>query len=118
MNDQLNTTQVPLKNATAVLVLGILSIIGCFCYVLPGLIMGIIALALASKDLKLYNADPAAYTPGSLSNLKAGKVCAIIGVILSSLGVIYLIVVIAMVGTAGLSGGNWAEIMEAMQDAQ
>jgi hypothetical protein len=48
--------QPPLPNATAVLVLGILSIVVCF-------ITGIIALVLANKDMALYNANPGAYSP-------------------------------------------------------
>ena len=36
--------QQQLPNATAVLVLGIISIVGCFCYGIIGLILGIIAL--------------------------------------------------------------------------
>ena len=45
-------TKQPLPNATAVLVLGIISIVGCFCYGIVGLICGIIALILASKAKK------------------------------------------------------------------
>jgi hypothetical protein len=95
--------QVPLPNGTAALVLGIISIPACICYGIPGLICGIIALVLSSKDMKLYHANPAAYTPGSLSNLKAGRVCAIVGLCLSVLFVIYVIVFIASVGFAALS---------------
>lgn len=116
MNDQLDNTQrVPLKNSTAVLVLGILSIIGCCFYGIPGLIMGIIALVLASKDSSLYNANPLAYTEGSFKNIKAGKVCAIIGVILSSLMTIYFIFLIVLFGTAILSG-NPQDLIEALND--
>ena len=117
MNEQQNTLGAlkPLPNSTAVLVLGILSIIGCFCYGVIGLILGIIALVLAGKDLKLYNLDPSSFTPGSLSNLKAGKVCAIIGVILSALFLIYVIIIIAIVGTAALSG-NPQDIIEALEN--
>jgi hypothetical protein len=46
--------QQKLPNATAVLILGIVSIVGCCCYGLPGLIAGIIALVLAKKDGELY----------------------------------------------------------------
>lgn len=76
--------QQPLQNATAVLVLGILSLVICGI----GVVLGIIALVLAKKDLRLYNASPELYTPGSYNNLKAGKICAVIGVILQSLLVI------------------------------
>jgi M penetrans paralogue family 26 len=95
--------QVALPNATAVLVLGIIGIVGCFCYGLPGVICAIISLILAGKDMKLYNASPAAYTPGSLSNLKAGKVCAIIGLSLSILYFLCVIFIIVTIGFAALS---------------
>lgn len=118
MNDQLNTTQSPLKNATAVLVLGILSILGCFCYGIIGLILGIIALVLAGKDMKLYNANPEAFTAGSYSNLKAGRVCAIIGVILSSLYFIFFMILIATIGIEAMSSGNPTDILEQLENLQ
>ena len=92
--------QMPLPNATPVLILGIIAIVGCFCYGIVGLICGIIALILAKKDMGLYNANPAAYTPGSLANLKAGRVCAIIGL---SLSVLYICVVIFLIATIGFA---------------
>jgi hypothetical protein len=95
--------QVPLPNATAVLVLGIISIVGCFCYGTVGLICGIICLVLANKDLKVYNNSPESYTVGSLSNLKTGRICAIIGLSLSILFLLFVIVMIITVGIAGLS---------------
>jgi len=74
----------PLPNATATLVLGICSIVGCLFYGIPGLICGIIALILHQKDKKLNATDPAAYA-ASYKNAKAGYVCAIIGTSLSAL---------------------------------
>ncbi|MFN4246384.1 MAG: CCC motif membrane protein [Flavipsychrobacter sp.] len=79
---QLNQRQIALPNATAVLVLGIVSILLCCCYG-GGLVTSIIALLLAGKDTNRYIANPAMYTPGSYSNLKAGKICAIIAIIFS-----------------------------------
>lgn len=96
-------TQIPLPNATAVLVLGIIGIVGCFCYGIPGLICSIISMVLAKKDMALYNSNTTAYTPGSLSNLKAGKTCAIVGLILSCLYILLYVVVIAIFGFALLS---------------
>lgn len=72
-----------LPNANATLTLGILSIVGCFLYGLPGLIMGIIALAIHRSDKKLYVSDPGRYAE-SYKNAKAGFVCAIIGTSLSA----------------------------------
>lgn len=95
--------QQPLPNATAVLVLGIVSIVGCFCYGVVGLICGVIAIILAKKDLALYHANPTGYTPGSYNNVKTGRICAIIGLSLSALYVIAVIVTLLTVGTAILT---------------
>lgn len=89
--------QIALPNATAVLVLGIISIVMCCCYG-GGLILGIIALVLASKDMKRYLANPAMYTSGSFSNLKAGRICAIIAVAMS---LVYLMFFVWMIVTFG-----------------
>ncbi|MET0759364.1 MAG: CCC motif membrane protein [Flavobacterium sp.] len=72
-----------LPNATAVLVLGILSILTCCCYGIIGLILGIIALVLAGKDMKLYRESPELYS--NYQNLNIGKILSIIGVVLSSI---------------------------------
>jgi hypothetical protein len=95
---QNNSGPKSLPNATAVLVLGILSIVGCFCYCLPGLIMGIISLVLHAKDKELYSSDPISYE-ASFKNSKAGYICAIIGVILSAIG--FILVAISLVANGG-----------------
>ena len=77
-----------LPNATAVLVLGILSIVVCF-------ICGIVALVISNKDMALYRANPELYTTSSYNNIKAGRICAIIGIALQVLGIIVYIIVIA-----------------------
>lgn len=96
----LNFQQTPLPNATPVLVLGIVSIVGCFCYGLVGIIAGIISLILAKKDTKLYNTNPGAYTLSSYNNLKAGRTCAIVGLALSSIYVLIIIVILIIFGAA------------------
>jgi len=78
-------------NSVAVLVLGILSIVGCWCYGILGLILGIIALILAASGQKQYLENPEKYSKSSYANLKAGKICAIIGTIISSLFIIFII---------------------------
>ncbi len=85
--------QVPLPNATAVLVLGILSIVFCIFYGVIAVILGIIALVLANKDKALYRDFPDRYSPGSLSNLNAGRTCAIIGL---SLGILFIVVMVIL----------------------
>ena len=82
-----------LPNATAVLVLGILSLVTCFIYGIIGLILGIIALVLHKKDKAIYQTNPAAYER-SFKNSNAGKICAIIGVSLSALYFLFFVVII------------------------
>ena len=87
-----------LPNSTATLVLGILSIVGCWIWGLPGLIMGIISLVLADKGEKQYIENPDSYFKPSYENLKAGRVCAIIGVSLSGIVLLFKIFLIAVAG--------------------
>ena len=76
----------PLPNATASLVLGILSIVVCYL----GWILGIIGLVLANKDKRLYNINPNQYSLTSYNNSKTGRICSIIGIVLQiALIVIY-----------------------------
>lgn len=79
----------PLPNATAVLVLGICSIVfGCF---FIGLILGIIGIVLSSKGRKLYKETPDLYS--GYGSLNAGFVMSIIGTVLGGLYVLYVVVV-------------------------
>ena len=103
-------TQIPLPNATAVLVLGIVSIVGSCCYGVIGIICGIIALVLAKKDFKLYNDAPDVYTQASLGNLKGGKICAIIGLCLSVAYLLVIIIYLAIFGSYIFSQFPWHEI--------
>jgi hypothetical protein len=81
-----------LPNSTAVLVLGIVSIVVCG----VGLVTGIIALVLHKKDKAIYQTNPQKYE-ASFKNSKAGNVCAIIGLSLSSLFIfIYVIQMIML----------------------
>lgn len=92
--------QVPVPNATAVLVLGIVSIALCWCYGVVGLACGIIALILSNKGKALYEASPEAYTLSSFNNLKAGRICGIIGLILSALTLVWVVVYVLILGAA------------------
>jgi hypothetical protein len=96
-NNNFGNGQVP--NATAVLVLGIISIVGCIFYGIPGLICGIIAIVLHKKDKAVYLTNPAMYET-SFKNSKAGNVCAIIGLSLSILFIVILIFYIFAIFTA------------------
>ena len=78
-----------LPNATAVLILGIASIITCCCYGVLGIITGVVALVLAKKDTQLYLENPELYS--NYSNIKTGKVLAYIGIVLSILFVLFIV---------------------------
>ena len=98
-----NEPQIPVPNATVILVLGILSIVTCCCYGILGIILATTALILASSAGKLYNAEPDRYTKSSYSNVNAGKICAIIGLILSIAFAIYMAWAIAYIGIDALT---------------
>jgi len=98
--------QQQLPNATAVLVLGIISIATCFCYGIIGIATSIIALVLSGKARKLYNENSSLYTESSFNNMKAGRVCAIIGLALSALYLIVIIIYFALIGAAVFSYGT------------
>lgn len=85
-----------LPNSTLILIFGILSIIGCCCYGVLGIIFGIITLVMAKRATEIYNAEPELYT--GYQNVKTGKILAIIGLILSVISLISSIVMIIMYG--------------------
>ena len=91
-----------IPNANAILVLGIISIVGCVLYALPGLVCGIIALAMFKKVKETYLSNKPMYET-SFKNANAGYICAIIGTILS--GLYFLFFVIALIAAA--SGGGF-----------
>jgi uncharacterized membrane protein len=88
-----------LPNSTAVLVLGIISIVGCIFYGIPGLVCGIIAMVLHKKDKQIYLTNPPLYE-ASYKNSKAGYVCGIIGLSLSILFIVFLIFYVIFIFTA------------------
>lgn len=100
-----------LPNATAVLVLGILSILTCICYG-GGLIFGIIALVLAAKDVKIYRLTPENFT--NYQSLNVGRILAIIGLVLSILMIVMIVWVVSIVGMDALGKEDLAR--ERMQD--
>lgn len=89
-----------LPNATLILILGIVSIVGCCCYGFPGLISGIIALVLANKATDVYKLAPDNYS--DYGNVKAGKIMGIIGIVLSLMFIAYLVWVISFIGMEAL----------------
>lgn len=100
--------QANLSNATASLVLGIISIVTSLCYVsaIIGVACGIIGLVLGNKDRALYQSTPDLYTKTSYSQSNAGRTCSIIGVILGGLWLLFWLIVIIFIGSMG-SLGSW-----------
>ena len=90
-------------NATGVLVLGIVALVVWFCYGIPGIICAIISLVMSKKGKEDYLANPGMYKESSYNNLKAGRVCAIIGLCLGCLWILYIIVVLVLIGAGGLA---------------
>ena len=80
--DQNKTLELP--NATSSLVLGVLSISMCYCWGTVGLVLAIIGLSMSVKAVNLYNTNPGVYSEGSYKNANSGKICSIIGLVLSA----------------------------------
>jgi len=102
MENQFQTqTPAPLKqlpNATLTLVLGIFSILGACCYGVVGIIAGAIALVVSSKSNKLLKENPDGYSDAG--NHKAGRICAMVGLGLSVLYLVFLIIYFVIYGVA------------------
>ncbi len=77
----------PIPNGTAVLVLGICSIVLCTL----GPILGTIALILAKGAKAEFEAKPGVYDPNSMGNIKTGRICGIIGLVVGILSWIFFI---------------------------
>ncbi len=99
--------QIAIPNSVGVLVLGILSIVFCWCYGILAIIMGIIAIILANQGEKLYQLNPRAYTLASYKNLKAGKICGIIGLSLGAVYILIIIVYVIVLGSAAFGAFNY-----------
>ena len=89
-----------LPNETTILILGIASILTCCCYGVLGLIIGIVALVLAKKDMDIYNANPGVFDEPR--NINIGKILAIIGIVLSAIYLIFNIYLITVLGEKGI----------------
>lgn len=89
-----------LPNATAVLVLGILSIVTFWIYGVIGIILSIIALALHKSDKRIYDQNKTAYQQ-AFDTSNAGKICAIIGLVLSGLMFLLILLVLIVLASEG-----------------
>jgi len=98
-----------LPNADIILILGIISIISCWCYGVIGLTLGIIAIVMANSSIKAYQYQPERFTETSYNNVKAGRVCAIIGTVFSGLFILITIAKLVLLGTFMLWGSGLLE---------
>jgi hypothetical protein len=90
--------QLNLPNSNTILVLGILSLVFCWWHLLSiiGIVLSIVTLTLSRKELFLFYAQPNNFTLSSLNNVKAGRVCAIIGLIISIL--VFVVALLIIIG--------------------
>lgn len=89
-----------LPNSTLILIFGILSIVGCCCYGVIGLVFGIIAVVMAQKATEIYNSNPEMYL--GYQNVKTGKILGIIGIVLSA--IVLLLGIVALLFFGGYEG--------------
>ena len=94
--------QANLPNSNTILVLGILSLVFCWWHVLSfiGIVLSIVTISLARKELSLFYLQPNNFTLSSLNNVKAGRVCAIIGLIISIL--VFIVAILTIIGFLAL----------------
>lgn len=83
-----------LPNATAVLVLGICSIV--FSCLFVGLVLGIIGLVISGRGRKMFKEAPDKYD--GFGMLNAGFIMSIIGTVIGGLYTIYYIIAIVIIG--------------------
>lgn len=95
----LSNQQRNLPSESTVLVLGVLSLIGCLCYGVIGLILGIIAVVVANSQREEYFSSPSEYRASSLHNVNIGRTCGIIAICISGLIVLFWILIILGITT-------------------
>jgi len=94
-SDYNNVFRQNLPNSKTVLVLGLLSIVfSSWYFSVIGVVLSILALVLANRDLSLYYSNQSQYTLSSFNNLKAGRVCAIIGLAVAIVFFIFFILIL------------------------
>ena len=98
MNMETNYIQPELPDTKMVLVLGIISIPAAFFTGIVGLVCGIIALNLAKKAKKTYLQNPGKYQETSYSQMNTGRICALIGTILSAITVFCFLAAMVLYG--------------------
>jgi hypothetical protein len=94
--------QMNLPNSNTILVLGILSLVFCWWHILSivGIVLSIVTLSMTSRELSLFYTRPNDFTLSSLNNVKAGRICAIIGLIISIL--VFVVALLMIIGLFAL----------------
>ena len=92
------TFQHEIPNASAVLILGIIALIISFFNSLVGIVAGIVSLVMARNAERLYSDTPRLYTMSSYSNIRSGRTCAIIGIVIAILKIILIGIILGLLG--------------------
>lgn len=103
-----------LPNVTVILVLGIASIVLCWCYGVLGLILSIVGIVLAANSKKTYLQNPENYS--DYGTLKTAKVIAIIGLVLNIIVILFLVWFISLIGWEVLLSGDEELMREKMEE--
>ena len=103
-----------LPNVTLILILGIASIVLCWCYGVLGLILSVVALVLAASSKKAYLQSPEDYA--DYGTLKTAKIIAIVGLVLNIIFMLFIIYLISLVGWEVLQSGDEELIREKMEE--
>lgn len=96
------TNQIQIPNSSGILAMGIISLV-CFCCLPAGIVgitLGILAIVFGNKALKLYDIAPEKYTDKSFKNVKAGRVCGIIGLSIGGLSLVGILIYLSVIGWA------------------
>lgn len=96
-------TKPELPNATAVLILGILSLVFALISCLFGptfivsLILAVVALALSGSGMRTHRQNPGAFS--GHGNIQAGRICAIVSLCIGGLFLLLILGYLIFVGT-------------------
>lgn len=98
------------------LIAGILSILLCWCYLIPTLLLSITAIVLGNKDIKTYKNNPDSYIePG---NARVGKIMGIIGLVLAILFILYIVWMLKQAGFTMEDFENLEQLQEKLRELQ
>jgi hypothetical protein len=87
-----------IPNASVILILGIIALIISFFNSLVGIVAGVVSLVMARNAERLYHQTPRLYTLSSYSNIRSGRTCAIIGIVIAILKIILIGIILGLLG--------------------